>query len=41
MSTRENMIHHAIGDLKTGVLPSQNAAADAYGFAQVYTPRTH
>ena len=31
MSTRENMIHHAIDDVKTGVLPSQNAAADAYG----------
>jgi hypothetical protein len=31
MNTRENTIHQAISDLNSGVLPSQNAAADAYG----------
>ena len=30
MNTRENTTHLAINDVTSGVLPSQNAAADAY-----------
>jgi hypothetical protein len=34
MNPRENAIHQAINDFKSGVLSSQNAAADAYGVAR-------